>query len=297
VHLHRNTLAPRLLQALAVEWFPVLRTLLETGRLGVLHAVAAINEVMGYGDTELARRVLAEVLLTEQPGWHDTRSQLVVALQRCVPTLDPAPEVEGRAGPAHRDGERADREGRAHPARAPVPNGPEDDRTAATHPCTYRPQLLCALANRLLEPPPDTAYTPTADQKRVVRARDRHCTFHGCRRPARTGQLDHRDPFPEGPTSTLNLHPLCRLITTSSTTAGTPPATPTPAPPGPARTGWSTPSRPTDGVSGQQYEPGRRRVGRTRGAGRLARVGGGHRQLDLGLERAPGDRDVTARGR
>ena len=71
--------------------------------------------------------------------------------------------------------------------------------------------LLPALLTRLPEPPPRTdAYQPTAAQARVVRARDRCCTFPGCpRRPRRT-DLDHRVRHPDGPTSTANLQVLCR---------------------------------------------------------------------------------------
>ncbi len=84
-------------------------------------------------------------------------------------------------------------------------------RGRGPQPAPTAQQLLRALVSGLPEPPPDTAaYEPTAAQRRVVRARDRHCTFPGCRRPARTSQLDHRDPFPDGPTSTFNLHPLCK---------------------------------------------------------------------------------------
>ena len=63
-----------------------------------------------------------------------------------------------------------------------------------------------------LPAPPRTtdAYRPTTDQTRVVRARDTTCTFPRCTRPAATCDLDHRHPHPDGPTSTANLHPLCR---------------------------------------------------------------------------------------
>ena len=90
VHLHRNTLARRLFEADAILDFPVLRALLVSGGLGVRHAVAAIEEVTSYNDPGLAERVLHTVLLTGTPGWQDTPTRLVLALQRCVQQLDPA---------------------------------------------------------------------------------------------------------------------------------------------------------------------------------------------------------------
>ncbi len=71
--------------------------------------------------------------------------------------------------------------------------------------------LLPALLADLPDPPPRTdAYRPSAPQQRVARARDRCCTFPGCARRAARTDLDHRVRFPDGPTSTANLHVLCR---------------------------------------------------------------------------------------
>jgi len=52
------------------------------------------------------------------------------------------------------------------------------------------------------EPPPRIA--------RHVINRDQHCIHPGCRRKAGTCQLDHRIPWPDGPTSAENLEPLCK---------------------------------------------------------------------------------------
>lgn len=72
-------------------------------------------------------------------------------------------------------------------------------------------RLLQRLLTHLPVPPPGTqAYAPTAAQCRVVRARDLACTFPGCGQRAQRTDLDHRTPFPHGPTTTANLHPLCR---------------------------------------------------------------------------------------
>ena len=54
------------------------------------------------------------------------------------------------------------------------------------------------------------SYTPTAALTRYIRARDRHCRFPGCRRPAIHCDLDHTTAYPHGTTSTTNLHCLCR---------------------------------------------------------------------------------------
>ncbi|NNG39767.1 HNH endonuclease [Flexivirga sp. ID2601S] len=53
-------------------------------------------------------------------------------------------------------------------------------------------------------------YTPGARLARFVRARDQHCRFPGCTRPARLTDLDHVTPHPDGPTAAHNLQCLCR---------------------------------------------------------------------------------------
>ncbi|WP_243469921.1 HNH endonuclease signature motif containing protein [Klenkia marina] len=68
-----------------------------------------------------------------------------------------------------------------------------------------------------LGPPPAVdRYTPSAEQVRFVKARDRHCRFPGCHRPAHYVDLDHviphdhRRPHAGGPTCVTNLICLCR---------------------------------------------------------------------------------------
>jgi hypothetical protein len=68
-----------------------------------------------------------------------------------------------------------------------------------------------------LGPPPRIAdYEPNAAQTRFVKARDRHCRFPGCSRPAEYVDLDHaipydhHDPAAGGPTCVTNLVCLCR---------------------------------------------------------------------------------------
>jgi hypothetical protein len=53
-------------------------------------------------------------------------------------------------------------------------------------------------------------YSPPAALADHVRARDRRCIFPGCMRAAKNCDIDHRIPYPEGPTSADNLACLCR---------------------------------------------------------------------------------------
>jgi hypothetical protein len=53
-------------------------------------------------------------------------------------------------------------------------------------------------------------YRPPAGLDDHVRARDITCRFPGCRQPAHRCDLDHRIPFPDGPTADTNLNALCR---------------------------------------------------------------------------------------
>jgi hypothetical protein len=55
-----------------------------------------------------------------------------------------------------------------------------------------------------------TTYRPPPNLKDFALARDRRCVFPGCRRSARTCELDHADPYcTGGQTCPHNLHPLC----------------------------------------------------------------------------------------
>lgn len=54
-------------------------------------------------------------------------------------------------------------------------------------------------------------YTPGADLKRFLRARDEHCRFPGCRQPVHRCDIDHgKDWALGGTTCAHNLHHLCR---------------------------------------------------------------------------------------
>ncbi|WP_424448236.1 DUF222 domain-containing protein [Microbacterium arborescens] len=55
------------------------------------------------------------------------------------------------------------------------------------------------------------AYKPTAAMTRLLRARDRHCRFPGCRQPAIRCEIDHTTAASEGgPTHVCNLAHLCK---------------------------------------------------------------------------------------
>ncbi|UOY02849.1 HNH endonuclease signature motif containing protein [Blastococcus sp. PRF04-17] len=76
--------------------------------------------------------------------------------------------------------------------------------------CRRRPQTCDHdLTGRpgLRPPPASEGHDPGAALDRYLRARDRTCRFPGCRR--RTCELDHKVPWPDGPTSAENLEGFC----------------------------------------------------------------------------------------
>ena len=77
---------------------------------------------------------------------------------------------------------------------------------------TLRSALLRLVPDRpvLLDDAPEPQYRPSGPLARRVRTRDPHCSGLGCTRPSRHSELDHRDPWPVGPTSAANLHPLSK---------------------------------------------------------------------------------------
>ena len=91
---------------------------------------------------------------------------------------------------------RAVRPGPAPAARAgPLPDGPL--RRALLAMRDAQPLLV----EDVVEP----QYEPSAGLARLVRVRDAHCTGVGCDREAAACDLDHREPWPLGPTSAGNL--------------------------------------------------------------------------------------------
>ncbi|KYH43191.1 HNH endonuclease signature motif containing protein [Branchiibius sp. NY16-3462-2] len=56
----------------------------------------------------------------------------------------------------------------------------------------------------------DRSYRPGARLARFVQARDQHCRFPGCTRPAKLSDIDHVIRYPDGETTAGNLQCLCR---------------------------------------------------------------------------------------
>jgi hypothetical protein len=52
-------------------------------------------------------------------------------------------------------------------------------------------------------------YSPSEKLKAFLRVKHRTCLFPGCQRPARARHLDHTLRYPDGPTCSCNLAPLC----------------------------------------------------------------------------------------
>ena len=75
---------------------------------------------------------------------------------------------------------------------------------------TARPRPEYTEATVLHPPGPSPHYRPSPALARYVKARDRHCRFPGCRRPAVNCDIDHLVPWPDGPTSASNTAALCR---------------------------------------------------------------------------------------
>ena len=115
-----------------------------------------------------------------------------------------------RADPVERPGEPVETpaplDGSAPAGTAPagrpevLPDGP------------LRRALLAMLDDQplLVQDAPEPQYAPSAGLDRLVRTRDPHCTGIGCDQPAGLCDLDHRNPWPVGPTSAGNLATLSR---------------------------------------------------------------------------------------
>ncbi|WP_460830645.1 HNH endonuclease signature motif containing protein [Nocardioides hungaricus] len=63
-------------------------------------------------------------------------------------------------------------------------------------------------------------HDPTPIMREQAWARYPTCVFPDCERPSRGCDLDHRTPWPAGPTTTSNLYPLCRTHHRLKTTGG-----------------------------------------------------------------------------
>jgi hypothetical protein len=83
-------------------------------------------------------------------------------------------------------------------------------RVLADQPGTVLHRLVTEpVTGRVLAVDP-ARYRPTSGVDRFVRLRDAVCRWPGCTRSARTCDLDHIVPWPDGPTTADNLIALCR---------------------------------------------------------------------------------------
>jgi hypothetical protein len=132
-------------------------------------------------------RVLGDPSLPEQHG-HRPSIHVTVALSTLLGCDDAPAELDGY-GPITAAAARA---------------------IAADPTGTWRRLLTDPATGQLLEYG-RTTYRPPTNLADFIIARDPHCVFPTCRRPARTCELDHADPYcTGGVTCPHNLHPLCR---------------------------------------------------------------------------------------
>jgi hypothetical protein len=87
---------------------------------------------------------------------------------------------------------------------------PRADKSAPVDGADERLRLMATAPPEKLRPERLTlqGYVAGDQLKRFLRARDRHCVFPGCHRPV--CDIDHRIPWPLGPTSPENTQLLCR---------------------------------------------------------------------------------------
>jgi hypothetical protein len=137
--------------------------------------------------------VFADLLLAGSPTAHgegDALSAVVARVQVTVPVLslmglDAGPALLAGVGPIDID-----------TARRLAARAPGWDRVL-THPHTG---MVLAVDR----------YRPSSDLRRFLAARDEHCRFPGCRRPARRSEIDHTvDAALGGETCESNLAHLC----------------------------------------------------------------------------------------
>lgn len=185
---------------------------LETGGIAAPEASAAPPEVTTFGGAtpldeashpthdartldQLRADILSDLLLAGAPAAHGAGLDAVVAhiqvsvARETVETLADAgvlPPLLAGSGPVDPD-----------LVRALAGRTPTWDRV------TTDPRSGAVLAV--------DAYRPSATLRRVLRARDEHCRFPGCRRPAPRCDVDHtHDAARGGATSLENLSHLCR---------------------------------------------------------------------------------------
>jgi len=149
---------------------------------------------------QLRADIFADMLLTAQPGSDPTSSDdgpgILGAIRAHIQVVVPVLTAIDRSDAP------ADLVGR----------GPIDAHTARTlfgTSCTGYDRLLTdPVSGQVLA---TDRYQRTADQRRFLRARDRHCRFPGCRVPALRCEHDHSIDYARGgPTCITNLAGLCQ---------------------------------------------------------------------------------------
>ena len=144
---------------------------------------------------------------------------------------------------------------------APPPTGrPPDSGTpdAPTQEQSIRLRDLLQRLNVALEPVArDTCdhrhaedrYVPSRKLRHLVRARNQLCTAPACNAQAIYSDLDHTDPYPDGPTDQCNLTPKCRRHHRTKQAPGWNATQPTPD-----TTTWTTPSGRTHTTTPTVYD-------------------------------------------
>jgi hypothetical protein len=167
-----------------------------------------LAEIPGLGPVlpASARELLAQAD-TVQRITVDASTGQVLTVDPPVPGPGPGPQHEHEHEPArqrHSEASAADPE----PGADTVEPSPAHRSEA--------PEALRVLLERLISAPVEVrdlssqAYRPPDRLRRHVERRDRTCTFPGCTVPGERCDLDHREPWPHGPTTDTNCHCLCR---------------------------------------------------------------------------------------
>ncbi|HEX3514144.1 MAG TPA: HNH endonuclease signature motif containing protein [Trebonia sp.] len=92
-------------------------------------------------------------------------------------------------------------------------------------------------------------YVPSRKLKHMVRARNQLCTAPACNAQAIYCDLDHTDPYPDGPSDQCNLNPKCRRHHRTKQAPGWRVTQPTPD-----TAVWTTPSGRTHTTTATVYD-------------------------------------------
>jgi antitoxin (DNA-binding transcriptional repressor) of toxin-antitoxin stability system len=177
-----------------------------------------LAEIPGLGPVlpSTARELLAHADTVQRITVDSTSGQVLT-----VDTPVPGPGRRRDREPAQQPGDEATTAGpdlepgtatdAADPGEsAPILTEPEPE------PASVAPEAVQGLLEQLTTAPVEVrdlsseAYRPPDRLRRHVERRDRTCTFPGCTVPGERCDLDHREPWPHGPTTDTNCHCLCR---------------------------------------------------------------------------------------